>query len=92
MKDWNFIDYWSVGFYNKIDANTNNNDHKTRMQYCFLAINLSDMYPAWLFSNMSIQDTQRDFHESIHFVCEIEALDRTDLKLGYLRGYPSSSI
>ena len=39
-----------------------------------------------------VQDTQRDFHESIHFVCETEALDRTDLKLGYLRGYPSSSI
>ena len=67
-------------------------DYKPRMQYCFLAEILSYMYPAQLSSDISIHDTQRDFHKSIHFVCEIEALDRTDLKLGYLRGYPSSSI
>ena len=58
------------------------------MQYGFLAVILSYMYSAQLSSNIKI----RDFHESIHFVCEIEALDHTDLKLDYLPGYPSSSI
>ena len=67
-------------------------DHKTWMQYCFLAVILSYMDPAKLSSNLSSLDTQWDFDESIHFLCEIEALDRTDLKLGYLWGCPSSSM
>ena len=72
-----FYHYWSVGFYNKIDDNTNGPLNSDAI--------LFSCGNTFLSSNLSILDTQRDFDESIHFVCEIEAFDCTDLRLGYLR-------